>query len=38
MNKYEQFLKQVETLNKKYASINFNIELEALAMPFWTWV
>ena len=36
-NKYTKFLKQAETLNKKYASVYFNVELEALAMPFWTW-
>lgn len=35
--KYTKFLKQAETLNKKYASVYFNVELEALAMPFWTW-
>ena len=37
MKEYTKFLKQVETLNKKYASIYFNVELEALAMPFWSW-
>ena len=36
-NDYTKFLKEVENLNKKYASIYFNVELEALAMPFWTW-
>ena len=34
---YIEFLKQAESLNKKYASIYFNVELEALAMPFWSW-
>ncbi len=34
---YETFLKEVEILNHKYASIYFNVELEALAMPFWSW-
>ena len=38
MNKeYITFLKEVESLNKKYASIYFNVDLEALAMPFWLW-
>ena len=37
MKEYTKFLKEVESLNKKYASIYFNVELEALAMPFWTW-
>lgn len=37
MKQYEKFLKEVEILNHKYASIYFNVELEALAMPFWTW-
>ena len=37
MKEYEKFLKEVESLNKKYASIYFNVELEALAMPFWSW-
>ena len=37
MKQYEKFLKEVESMNKKYASIYFNAELEALAMPFWTW-
>lgn len=37
MKEYEKFLKEVEILNHKYASIYFNVELEALAMPFWTW-
>ena len=37
MKQYETFLKEVEILNHKYASIYFNVELEALAMPFWSW-
>jgi len=37
MKEYETFLKQVESLTNKYASIYFNVELEALSMPFWTW-
>jgi len=37
MKEYETFLKQAESLTSKYASIYFNVELEALAMPFWTW-
>jgi len=37
MKDYTQFLKQVESLNEKYASIYFNCELEALTMPFWSW-
>jgi len=37
MKDYTKFLKQVESMNKKYASIYFNCELESLAMPFWTW-
>ena len=37
MKEYTKFLKEVESLNNKYASIYFNVELEALAMPFWTW-
>ncbi len=37
MKDYTKFLKEVESLNKKYSSIYFNVELEALAMPFWTW-
>ena len=37
MKNYTNFLKQVESLNKKYASIYFNCELEALTMPFWSW-
>jgi len=34
---YEKFLKEVEILSHKYASIYFNVELEALSMPFWSW-
>ena len=34
---YEKFLKEVEILNHKYASIYFNVELEPLVMPFWSW-
>lgn len=37
MNEYEKFLKEVEVLNHKYSSIYFNVELEALSMPFWSW-
>jgi hypothetical protein len=37
MKDYTKFLKEVESLNKKYSSIYFNVELEALAMPFWAW-
>ena len=37
MKDYTVFLKQVETLNKIYASIYFNCELEMLTMPFWSW-
>jgi len=37
MKDYEKFLREVEILNHKYASIYFNVELEALSMPFWTW-
>ena len=37
MKEQTNFLKQVESLNKKYASIYFNVELEPLAMPFWSW-
>ena len=37
MKNYTKFLKEVESMNKKYASIYFNCELEALAMPFWSW-
>ena len=37
MKNYTDFLKQVEALNNRYASIYFNCELEALTMPFWSW-
>ena len=37
MNDYSKFLKEVESWNKKYASIFVNCELEPLVMPFWTW-
>ena len=37
MKEYTKFLKEVESLNNKYASIYFNVELESLVMPFWTW-
>lgn len=37
MKDYTDFLKQVESLNKVYASIYFNCELESLTMPFWSW-
>jgi hypothetical protein len=37
MKDYEKFLKEVESLSHKYASIYFNVELEALSMPFWSW-
>jgi hypothetical protein len=37
MRDYEKFLKEAEILNHKYASIYFNVELEALSMPFWSW-
>ena len=37
MKNYIKFLKDVESMNKKYASIYFNVELETLAMPFWSW-
>ena len=37
MKNYTKFLKEVEGMNKKYASIYFNCELEPLAMPFWSW-
>ena len=37
MKDYEKFLREVEILNHKYASVYFNVELEALSMPFWTW-
>ncbi len=37
MKNYTKFLKEVESMSKKYASIYFNCEHEALAMPFWSW-
>ena len=37
MKQYEKFLKEVEILSHKYASIYFNVELEPLVMPFWSW-
>ena len=37
MKNYTKFLNEVESLNKKYASIYFNVELEPLAMLFWSW-
>jgi hypothetical protein len=37
MNDYSKFLKEAEDINKKYASIYLNCELEPLAMPFWSW-
>ena len=37
MKDQTEFLKQVESLNEKYASIYFNVVLEALVMPFWSW-
>ena len=37
MKNYTKFLKEVESMNQKYASIYFNCELEPLAMPFWSW-
>ena len=37
MKNYTDFLKQIEGLNKVYASIYFNCELESLTMPFWSW-
>ena len=36
MNDYSKFLKEVESFNKKYASIYINCELEPLVMPFWS--
>jgi hypothetical protein len=36
MNDYSKFLKEAENINKKYASIYLNCELESLAMPFWS--
>ncbi|MDT8282991.1 MAG: SMI1/KNR4 family protein [Gammaproteobacteria bacterium] len=37
MKEYTKFLKEVESMNKKYASIYFYCELEPLTMPFWSW-
>ena len=37
MNDYSKFLKDVEAMNEKYASIYLNCELESLVMPFWSW-
>ena len=37
MNDYSKFLNEVESFNKKYASIFINCELESLVMPFWSW-
>ena len=37
MNDYSKFLNEVESFNKKYASIFINCELEPLVMPFWSW-
>ena len=37
MNKYSTFLKEVESMNEKYASIYINCELEPLVVPFWSW-
>ena len=37
MNDYSKFLKEVDSWNKKYASIFVNCELEPLVMPFWSW-
>ena len=37
MNDYSKFLKEVEGMNEKYASIYVNCELEPLVMPFWSW-
>ena len=37
MTDYSKFLKEVVSLNKKYASIYLNCEIETLAMPFWSW-
>jgi hypothetical protein len=37
MNDYSKFLKEVESMNEKYASIYLNCELEPLVMPFWSW-
>lgn len=37
MNDYSKFLKEVEDMNERYASIYLNCELEPLTMPFWSW-
>lgn len=37
MNDYSKFLKEVESMNEKFASIYLNCELEPLNMPFWSW-
>jgi hypothetical protein len=37
MNNYSKFLHEVESMNKKYASIYINCEHEPLVMPFWSW-
>lgn len=37
MKDYVKFLREVEGLNEKYASIYLNCELEPLVMPFWSW-
>lgn len=37
MSKYSTFLKEVESMNEKYASIYINCELEPLVMPFLSW-
>lgn len=37
MSKYSTFLKEVESMNEKYASIYINCELEPLVVPFWSW-
>jgi|GEM_PF-1562937 len=37
MNDYSKFLKEAEDINRKYASIYLNCEIEPLTMPFWSW-
>lgn len=37
MNDYSNFLKEVESMNDKYASIYLNCDLESLVMRFWSW-
>lgn len=37
MNDYSDFLKEVESMNDKYASIYLNCDLESLVMRFWSW-